>query len=115
VSYKDKNKQRKYQKAWARRHVQVRLDRHLRYKEEYEEYMTHQKCSKCSESHVACLEWHHLDPKQKKYDISSKKARAPLSTLMREINKCVCLCRNCHSKLHYEMRQSSLKEKHMRT
>jgi len=110
MPYKDIEKQRKYQRLWARRHPQEQRDKYARYKKEYEEYMLHQKCTKCSESHVACLVWHHLDPKQKKYDVSSRKARAPLYALMREINKCVCLCENCHRKLHYEIRQNLLKK-----
>jgi hypothetical protein len=45
------------------------------------------------------LEFHHVDPEEKSYNVlerltSSKK------TLAQEINKCVCLCPNCHKLAH---------------
>ena len=68
-----------------------------------EEYLPSQKCANCNESHPACIDFHHKDPHTKDagiarilHDTRSK------STLMKELEKCIALCANCHRKLHYE-------------
>lgn len=63
------------------------------------------KCRDCSETHVACLDFHHRDPKQKKFNLSTGYARYEDETLYAEIMKCDVICANCHRKLHYEERQ----------
>lgn len=64
------------------------------------------KCVKCGESHIACLDFHHLDPNKKEASIS----RLINSTkkLQQEIEKCIVLCSNCHRKLHWEEKYSSV-------
>jgi hypothetical protein len=57
-------------------------------------------CSKCSENHPACLEFHHLDPTKKEFVISAIKTSK--KKLTEELKKCIVLCSNCHRKLHYE-------------
>lgn len=56
-------------------------------------------CERCSESHPACLDFHHIDPKQKQDVI---KLRRSISSLKKEIQKCIVLCANCHRKEHYK-------------
>lgn len=48
--------------------------------------------SKCQQS----LQFHHLDPSEKKYGISSKGACRSLDEMLMEAKKCVLLCANCH-------------------
>jgi len=59
-------------------------------------------CSKCGETHPACLDFHHLDTTKKDWSVSII-ARSTYSreTIMKEIKKCIILCSNCHRKLHY--------------
>lgn len=60
------------------------------------------KCSECGYSkNSAALEFHHLNPKLKtmKLDIRNCSNRK-FSTLVKEANKCVILCSNCHTELH---------------
>lgn len=45
------------------------------------------------------LEFHHVNPEEKKFTISSGLGR-PWKTLKRELDKCVLLCCNCHRELH---------------
>jgi hypothetical protein len=62
-------------------------------------------CKKCKESDRDCLCAHHRDPKKKKFGIGSVTTLRPtLDTLRFELKKCVCLCLNCHAKLHARKR-----------
>lgn len=61
------------------------------------------KCSQCEESHIACLDFHHLEDKE--LDIAQMQQRMwSNDRIKKEINKCVVLCANCHRKLHYNER-----------
>lgn len=67
-------------------------------------YKSDKKCTICGESHPACLEFHHIDPKEKDIAI----AKIPflgwtIERLQKEIDKCIILCSNCHKKLHWNV------------
>jgi len=70
----------------------------------FNEYKKTLKCSKCDENHIACLEFHHLNPKEKDFTISEALQRLNLNKdlILKEIEKCEVLCSNCHRKLHYK-------------
>jgi hypothetical protein len=58
-------------------------------------------CIVCSEKEPCCLGFHHLDPSTKEFDIGNAyQRRISPNRLARELAKCVCLCHNCHAKLH---------------
>ena len=61
------------------------------------------KCLKCSEDDIACLDFHHVDEdKDKDFNISEAyRHGVSIETIKREIDKCIILCSNCHRKLHY--------------
>lgn len=68
-----------------------------------------QKCNynKCS----ASLDFHHLDPKQKDFNISGfKRTRGfkDLDLIYNEIEKCIILCSNCHREFHHLERQNGI-------
>lgn len=69
----------------------------------FNEYKKTLKCARCPEDHPACLEFHHLDPSVKEKSVS-KMASSTYSRakIMKEINKCIVLCSNCHRKLHFD-------------
>lgn len=58
------------------------------------------KCCICGyNKYVGALDFHHVDPSQKEFNIS----RLRLYTWERvkmELDKCVCVCKNCHAELH---------------
>lgn len=60
-------------------------------------------CCKCGESRPHVIEFHHIDPSTKSFNISYVASVGSKSkpTLYEEINKCVCLCANCHAEFHY--------------
>lgn len=61
-------------------------------------YLKNNSCKDCGESRVACLQFDHIDPSLKKYNISAFPAmRGSIKTLQLEISKCVIRCANCHA------------------
>ncbi len=58
-------------------------------------------CAICGEREACCLAFHHLDPAQKEFELGRNSGQhMKMKTLMDEIDKCVVLCFNCHSKVH---------------
>ena len=75
-----------------------------RFIEEYKKLKAEKKCSVCSESRPWCLDFHHVDPKQKKGAISNIVLNNSRKTFSEEIQKCIVLCKNCHADFHYNER-----------
>lgn len=57
-------------------------------------------CVKCGEKRIRCLSFHHINPSEKEFTIG-KVRKSSLSKIEQEINKCICLCLNCHHEFHY--------------
>jgi hypothetical protein len=67
-------------------------------------------CSKCPESHIACLDFHHRDPTQKEFNINQAwRLGYSMERIKKELKKCDVLCSNCHRKLHWELGMNSTK------
>lgn len=59
-------------------------------------------CSQCkNEYHPAIFEFHHKDPSSKVKD-PSKLLNGSLSNLVKELEKCILVCANCHRLIHNE-------------
>lgn len=56
-------------------------------------------CIICGEAEPVCIDFHHINPINKKFTISKHRSRSK-EWLLQEINKCICLCSNCHRKVH---------------
>ncbi len=57
-------------------------------------------CVECGFYHPDCMDFHHTDPSNKKDSISRIiSTAASIRVLQEEIDKCICLCSNCHRKL----------------
>jgi hypothetical protein len=67
------------------------------------------RCVVCGESDLRCLEFHHRDPKTKRFCVMDSLARTRQS-LTAEIEKCSLLCSNCHSKLHRNLEDYTVPE-----
>lgn len=51
---------------------------------------------------MAALQFHHLDPKEKLFELDSRTIeRKKDREIIEEFNKCILLCANCHSELHH--------------
>ena len=57
------------------------------------------KCLECDENTPCCLDFHHLDITTKEACVAEILTRS-LTRVCVELDKCVCLCANCHRKAH---------------
>jgi hypothetical protein len=57
-------------------------------------------CIKCGETRSYVLDFHHIDSDNKDFTIGKMK-RGSTEVLQAEIDKCVCLCANCHREFHH--------------
>ena len=65
------------------------------------EYKSKKGCYFCQENTPICLDFHHLDPNEKEINISVMSRGAnSIDSIVKEIDKCLVICSNCHRKLH---------------
>lgn len=58
------------------------------------------RCAICGyDRHVRALEFHHLDPSQKRMSVSKDGVTLSLEAARAEAQKCVLLCSNCHAEV----------------
>ena len=57
-------------------------------------------CKFCPEKDPCCLDFHHLDSNQKDESIAYLVGIKSRERLMKEIEKCIVVCANCHRKIH---------------
>ena len=59
------------------------------------------KCERCGYSKcVDALDFHHLDPKSKDFNISKNGNTRSWEEIKKELDKCIMLCANCHREEH---------------
>ena len=59
------------------------------------------KCTTCGyNKSQRALSFHHVNPKEKDFDLSSRGLTRSWERIKKEIDKCVLLCANCHMVLH---------------
>lgn len=59
------------------------------------------KCCICGYNrYIGALEFHHLDPHQKDFGIGSKGYTRSFDKVKEELDKCICVCANCHREIH---------------
>lgn len=105
MAFKNKADQAKYHKeVWYPKNKERRAELNKAWRErnklKFQEWKAEQQCSLCLEKEPCCLEFHHLDPSKKEYTIASVSRFTTFDNLLKEINKCVVLCANCHRKVH---------------
>lgn len=72
-----------------------------KFKEQCAEYKGG-KCEKCGYNKcIAALEFHHRDPREKEFQVSYKNHKRFDEVIKAELDKCDCLCSNCHKETHY--------------
>lgn len=57
-------------------------------------------CVKCGETRHYVIDFHHIDPQEKIFTIGATN-RWTKTQLKKELKKCITLCKNCHTELHY--------------
>ena len=59
------------------------------------------KCCVCGyNKSQRALSFHHVNPKEKEFDLSSRGLTRSWERIKKEIEKCVLLCANCHMEIH---------------
>jgi hypothetical protein len=68
---------------------------------EYRRWKSEIGCKFCDEDEGICLDLHHLDPNEKDINLSDAISRGWCKdSWMKEAEKCVVVCANCHRKIH---------------
>lgn len=73
-----------------------------------DDFRKNNSCKKCGENRYWILDFHHIDPKQKDFNIGTLRKTGLMNKIKQEINKCILLCRNCHSDFHYNERKDNI-------
>lgn len=82
------------------RKIELQRKRSREIRERLTEYKRGLSCQ-CGENHIACLEFHHTGD-DKEVNISEATSQGwTFDRIMKEIEKCIVLCANCHRKLHF--------------
>lgn len=59
------------------------------------------KCQVCGyNKYPGALEFHHLNPNEKDFGIASKGYTRSWEKVKEELDKCICVCSNCHKEIH---------------
>ena len=68
------------------------------------------KCSKCGyKKTLAALSFHHINPKEKKFDLSKNgNLLHEWKEVVAEAKKCQILCLNCHQELNEDLKGEKL-------
>jgi len=66
------------------------------------EYKKQRGCSICGERFPYCLGFHHRDGGQKEDTIANMVGHGfSKKRILAEVEKCILVCANCHSKIHF--------------
>lgn len=65
------------------------------------------ECAKCKIDKYYLIDFHHLDPSIKEYSISAN-PNIKIENLQKELDKCICLCANCHREFHFLERTQNI-------
>ena len=67
------------------------------------------RCAACGyDRYLGALQFHHVDPTDKKFALSGQGMTRSLERVRREAQKCVLLCANCHAEVEGGVRKLSL-------
>lgn len=112
--WEHREKSREYNKKYREEHKEELLQHYKdKYQHNKERILESQKkrrnefnskyktpCIKCGEKRLLVIEFHHIDPSKKLFTIGDSITRGD-EEIKKEIQKCVCLCCNCHREFHY--------------
>ena len=100
---------KEYSRQWEQDNKDKRREINKRYYDKmkawFDSIKSKLKCVKCGENHPATLDFHHKDPSTKEFAVSYTYRRFSKEKILKEIEKCVVLCANCHRIHHYETRK----------
>jgi hypothetical protein len=90
-----------YAKAYMQEYIKTNykqmVGRMKEKKQEIAEWKRSRGCTVCGETEPWVLDMHHLDPSSKETNSATS---ATLKAFLKEADKCILLCSNCHRKVH---------------
>lgn len=87
-----------YHKKYAKEHKEDRKEKATIWRLKIQGLKS--PCVKCGEDRPCVIEFHHIDPSKKSINIGKISPRKSFEIIEKEVQKCVCLCRNCHFEFH---------------
>ena len=113
MPYKDLDERKRKHAAYSANHYEknkeeVKQKNRLRRKTLRAKWVAYKSgfvCTKCGEDHPATFDFHHI-VRSDYSSINKLIADGRFTKAMEEVKKCICLCANCHRKLHYEEREA---------
>jgi len=105
MPYKDPEKQKEYLREHYKRNKKEYQLKAKKLREDRQTKLRQLKCEAacciCGEDDPRCLDFHHRDPKEKNFGITTAvRDRVAWDTILEEIQKCDLICANCHRKGH---------------
>ena len=62
------------------------------------------KCRVCGyKKCIGALSFHHKDPSQKDFGLSTRGMTRSWEKMQKEIDKCILVCANCHAEIHADI------------
>ena len=68
------------------------------------------KCCRCGyDNNYAALEFHHINPSEKSFQLDSRHlSNTSMELIIKESKKCILVCSNCHKEIHHPNLDSSI-------
>lgn len=98
-----KGRMREYQTKFYEEHKEKRRQYDAKRQLKRNELLTkwRKPCQKCGEQRLYLIQFHHIDPTTKEFNVSTSAGNKKTEIVEEEVKKCVCLCSNCHDEFHY--------------
>jgi hypothetical protein len=119
MPYKNKSVKKAKQKLYSKKHYKANKDRidkktKATNKEKTDKWNTFKaslSCLECGQNHPAVLDFHHVAPELKSAAVHKLVQARRLKAAMKEVEKCIVLCANCHRYWHHMERQKEKEAK----
>ncbi len=103
VGFKKWYEKNKHKASYKQKQARAKRKRELEIREWYQDLKKGYSCIRCGISDFRVLDFHHRDPEEKDVEVSNMaRLRYSKKRILAEIEKCDCLCANCHRIVHWE-------------
>ena len=105
---KDKQKNREYQREWARKHGKTKRmnQRGPKNRQQLVDDAKSNPCVCCNIQYPICvMDLHRADNSEKTVSLTGLTRTGPYDKLKEEVDRCVPICANCHRMVHAGIKQ----------